>query len=51
MSLCTLQRKSVVEWGAELGLGGFSKPGFPGVVLVEVSLISTLLLPAGDVCW
>lgn len=25
-----------MQWGGELGLGGWSKPGFPGVVLVEV---------------
>lgn len=30
------KRKSIVTWGGELGLGGYSKPGFPGVVLVEV---------------
>lgn len=36
------KRKAIVEWGKELGLGGLSKPGFPGVLLVEVS--------AGDPC-
>jgi hypothetical protein len=30
------KRKSIVAWGNELGLGGYSKPGFPGVLLVEV---------------
>ncbi|KAI3430370.1 hypothetical protein D9Q98_004965 [Chlorella vulgaris] len=29
------KRKHIVEWGHELGLGGYSKPGFPGVVLIE----------------
>ncbi|KAL4422630.1 hypothetical protein ABPG75_008827 [Micractinium tetrahymenae] len=29
------KRKAIVQWGGELGLGGWSKPGFPGVVLVE----------------
>ncbi|KAL4852854.1 RWD domain-containing protein 2B [Chlorella vulgaris] len=32
------KRKHIVEWGHELGLGGYSKPGFPGVVLIEVRL-------------
>jgi len=31
------KRKAIVQWGGELRLGGWSKPGFPGVVLVEVS--------------
>lgn len=31
-----LQRKSIIQWGGELQLGGYSKPGFPGIVLVEV---------------
>ena len=30
------KRKHIVEWGGELGLGGYSKPGFPGILLVEV---------------
>ncbi len=30
------KRKAIVQWGGELRLGGWSKPGFPGVVLVEV---------------
>mmetsp|Transcript_5662 Transcript_5662/g.15859 ORF Transcript_5662/g.15859 Transcript_5662/m.15859 type:complete len:85 (-) Transcript_5662:698-952(-) len=29
------KRKHIVEWAHELRLGGFSKPGFPGVVIVE----------------
>ena len=32
------KRKHIVEWGGELGLGGYSKPGFPGIVLVEVNM-------------
>ena len=29
------KRKSVLAWAGELGIGGFSKPGFPGVVICE----------------
>ena len=31
----TTKRKHIVEWADELKLGGFSKPGFPGIVVVE----------------
>lgn len=31
----TEKRKNVVGWARELGCSGFSKPGFPGVVVVE----------------
>ncbi|KAL2609848.1 hypothetical protein R1flu_028421 [Riccia fluitans] len=31
----TQKRKDILEWGAELELGGFSKPGFPGVLIFE----------------
>ena len=31
------KRKLIVEWAAELGLGGVSKPGFPGILVVEGS--------------
>ncbi|KAL3678672.1 hypothetical protein R1sor_021628 [Riccia sorocarpa] len=31
----TQKRKDILEWGAELELGGFCKPGFPGVLIVE----------------
>jgi hypothetical protein len=27
--------KGILEWGSELRLGGFCKPGFPGVLIVE----------------
>jgi hypothetical protein len=37
----TSKRKRIVEWARELGCSGFSKPGFPGIVIVEGS--------AGDV--
>ena len=29
------KRKHIVEWAGELKLGGFSKPGFPGIVVIE----------------
>ena len=29
------KRKSILEWAAELNLRGFSKPGFPGIVICE----------------
>eukprot|EP00873_Tetraselmis_striata_P015851 jgi/Tetstr1/436115/TSEL_024962.t1 len=29
------KRKSIVEWARTLRLGGFCKPGFPGVIVVE----------------
>ena len=29
------KRKAVLEWAAEMGLGGFAKIGWPGVVVVE----------------
>ena len=29
------KRKVVVQWAVELDLGGFSKIGWPGVILVE----------------
>lgn len=31
----TEKRKNLVGWARELGCSGFSKPGFPGVVVVE----------------
>ncbi|BBN20094.1 hypothetical protein MPTK1_8g16390 [Marchantia polymorpha subsp. ruderalis] len=31
----TQKRKDILEWGAELKLGGFCKPGFPGVLIFE----------------
>lgn len=31
----TEKRKNLVAWARELGCSGFSKPGFPGVVVVE----------------
>jgi hypothetical protein len=31
----TQKRKDLVGWARELGCSGFSKPGFPGVVVVE----------------
>lgn len=43
------KRKSIVQWGRELGLGGWSKPGFPGLVLVEVCGAG-MLLPAAACC-
>ena len=33
--LSTTKRKAVVKWAAELELGGYSKPGYPGVLIVE----------------
>jgi hypothetical protein len=39
------KRKHIVEWGGELGLGGYSKPGFPGILLVEVGSCLPLPLP------
>lgn len=36
--LAEKKRKAIVEWGRELRLGGWSKPGYPGVLLVEVSV-------------
>lgn len=29
------KRKAVVEWAVQLGLGGFSKIGWPGIIVVE----------------
>ncbi|KAH9297914.1 hypothetical protein KI387_029596, partial [Taxus chinensis] len=29
------KRKSILEWGKELNLGGYCKPGFPGIIIVE----------------
>ncbi|ORX93388.1 DUF1115-domain-containing protein [Basidiobolus meristosporus CBS 931.73] len=29
------KRKDIVNWGEELQLNGFSKPGYPGIVVVE----------------
>lgn len=29
------KRKHIVEWSKELNLGGFSKPGYPGVIICE----------------
>ena len=29
------KRKNILAWAGELGVGGFSKPGFPGVVICE----------------
>lgn len=43
------KRKSIVQWGRELFLGGWSKPGFPGIVLVEVCCAG-MLLPAAACC-
>ena len=43
------KRKSIVQWGRELCLGGWSKPGFPGIVLVEVCCAG-MLLPAAACC-
>ena len=40
------KRKHIVEWGGDLGLGGFSKPGFPGILLVEVCCLPALPCPA-----
>lgn len=31
----TSKRKDIVQWGSELGLWGISKPGYPGVFIVE----------------
>lgn len=31
----TEKRKNLIAWARELHCGGFSKPGFPGVVVVE----------------
>ncbi len=33
--LSTTKRKAIVKWAAELELGGYSKPGYPGVLIVE----------------
>lgn len=29
------KRKSILEWGKELNLGGYCKPGFPGIIVIE----------------
>ena len=29
------KRKAAQSWAKELGLGGFSKPGYPGIIVVE----------------
>lgn len=29
------KRKAIVAWGKELGVRGYSKPGFPGILLCE----------------
>ena len=29
------KRKSIMGWAAELNVRGFSKPGFPGIVICE----------------
>mmetsp|Transcript_511 Transcript_511/g.1524 ORF Transcript_511/g.1524 Transcript_511/m.1524 type:complete len:411 (+) Transcript_511:246-1478(+) len=29
------KRKAIVQWASELHLGGYSKPGFPGVIVCE----------------
>eukprot|EP00736_Rhodelphis_marinus_P011789 Rmarinus@m.9726 len=31
----TVKRKYIIEWAIELGLGGYSKTGYPGVIVVE----------------
>jgi hypothetical protein len=31
----TNKRKNIVAWARELGIGGYSKPGFPGVLIAE----------------
>ncbi|SCZ90508.1 BZ3500_MvSof-1268-A1-R1_Chr1-3g02032 [Microbotryum saponariae] len=33
--LATGKRKKIVQWSTELGLWGISKPGYPGVIIVE----------------
>jgi len=33
--LATSKRKDIIEWSDELGLWGISKPGYPGVIIVE----------------
>ncbi|GAA5823390.1 hypothetical protein JCM3770_006849 [Rhodotorula araucariae] len=33
--LATSKRKDIVAWSTELGLYGISKPGYPGVIIVE----------------
>lgn len=33
--LATSKRRSIVQWSRELGLGGYSRPGYPGAVFVE----------------
>jgi hypothetical protein len=33
--LNTAKRKAIVSWSAELEIGGFIKPGYPGVVIIE----------------
>ena len=38
--LSTTKRKAIVKWAAELELGGFSKPGYPGVLIVEGMQVS-----------
>ena len=35
------KRKHIVEWGKELNLGGFSKPGYPGESCNITSKVST----------
>eukprot|EP01018_Ginkgo_biloba_P004237 Gb_36948 [translate_table: standard] len=29
------KRKSILEWSKELNLGGYCKPGFPGIIVIE----------------
>ncbi|EFJ06957.1 hypothetical protein SELMODRAFT_448622 [Selaginella moellendorffii] len=31
----TRKRKCIVEWGKELRVGGYCKPGFPGILIIE----------------
>ncbi|KAF3935117.1 hypothetical protein ABW19_dt0210129 [Dactylella cylindrospora] len=33
--LPTAKRKNIISWGAELGLVGYSRPGYPGGIFVE----------------
>lgn len=33
--LSTAKRKAIVSWSAKLEIGGFSKPGYPGVLIIE----------------
>jgi hypothetical protein len=35
LSFSPAKRRCIAEWANSLGLGGFSRPGYPGLVLVE----------------